>query len=59
MGFTSNCIQEGKTPSTKLLTAELVKATPVDVKNFDLKSGEKVIKINRLRISDGNPVIIE
>ena len=37
MGFTSNCIQDGKTPSTKLLAAELVKATTVDVKNLDLK----------------------
>ena len=59
MGFTSNCIQDGKTPSTKLLAAELVKATTVDVKNLDLKPGEKVIKINRLRISDGDPVVIE
>ena len=59
MGFTQNCVAEGKTAGAHLLAAELVDPSVVDIENLHLKSKEKVIRILRLRLSDGVPVILE
>ena len=59
MGFTQNCVAERKTAGAHLLAAELVDPSVVDIENLHLKSKEKVIRILRLRLSDGVPVILE
>lgn len=59
MGFTSSCIMDGKTPGTKLLSAELVEANTSDMRELNLTEGEKVIKICRLRYCDGSPILLE
>lgn len=59
MGFTRSCLLDGKVPSTRLLSAELIEATSSDIENLDLKEGDKVIRIRRLRCCDGNVVVVE
>lgn len=59
MGFTQNCMMEGKTAGAKLLAAELIDPTIVDIENLCLRPTEKVIRILRLRLSDGIPVMLE
>lgn len=59
MGFTQSCHLAGRKAGTKLLTADLVEATPTDMKNLELEEGERIIRIIRLRYCDDMPVIIE
>lgn len=59
MGFTQSCQRAGRKASTKLLTADLIEATPSDAKRLELEEGERVIRIIRLRYCDDMPVIIE
>lgn len=59
MGFTQSCILDGKKPSTRVLTEELVPARPSDVRDLHLQEGEKVIRIVRLRYCDDIPVVLE
>lgn len=59
MGFTQNCLMEGKVAGSKLLAAELVEPAVMDVETLKLSPNEKVIRIVRLRLCDGTPVILE
>ncbi|MDO5425294.1 MAG: GntR family transcriptional regulator [Eubacteriales bacterium] len=59
MGFTRSCILDGKTPSTRLLSAELVRASASDIRELNMAEGEKVIRLRRLRFCDGTPVLVE
>ena len=59
MGFTRSCELDGKKPGTTLLTAELSRPDAKDKENLKLHSGEKVLKIRRIRLTDDVPVIIE
>lgn len=59
MGFTQMCINDGKVPMTKLLSADLTVAGPSDQKKLNLKEGDKMIRIRRLRYTNGIPVVLE
>lgn len=59
MGFTKSCELSGKKGETRLLSAELVRAMPSDIKRLHLKEDDKIISIRRLRYCDGEPVILE
>ena len=59
MGFSQSCELEGGRPGTCLLSAELVKARPSDVKALKLQEEDKVICIRRLRLCNDVPVILE
>ena len=59
MGFTQNCEIAGRKAGTRLLSAELAQADNRDMKTLELKEGERVIRILRLRYCDDAPVIIE
>ncbi|MDY3918335.1 MAG: GntR family transcriptional regulator [Candidatus Limivivens sp.] len=59
MGFTRSCILDGKTPGTRLLSADLTPVNASDRKNLGLGEEEKVIRIRRLRFCDGVPVVLE
>ena len=59
MGFSQCCELEGEKPGTRLLSAELVKARPADIRALRLEEGDKVICIRRLRFCNDVPVILE
>ena len=59
MGFTKSCELSGKKAETRLLSAELVRAMPSDVKRLQIQAEDQVISIRRLRYCDGEPVILE
>lgn len=59
MGFTQSCEIEGRKASSKLVTADLVEASPGDIRNLELGEGERVIRIIRIRYCDDMPVILE
>ncbi len=57
--FTENCAQSGRTASSELLAAELITATAADRELLKLPAESKVIRILRLRLGDGIPIILE
>ncbi len=59
MGFSQSCEMSEGRPGTKFLSAELVKARPLDIKVFCLPEEDKVIRIRRLRYCNDVPVILE
>ena len=59
MGFTESCRQDGKVPSSRLLSADLSEASGVDQRNLNLEEGEMVIRVRRLRFCDGAPTVLE
>lgn len=59
MGFSKSCELNGDKPSTKFISADLVKAMPSDIKKLKLEEDDKVIRIRRLRYCNDVPVILE
>lgn len=59
MGFSEHCRQVDSEPGTRLITADLIEASISQADQLQLKEGEKVIRIIRLRLADGEPVMIE
>lgn len=59
IGFTRSCLLAGKTPSTKLLKAELVYPSASIKKFLNIGEEEKVIMTERLHSVDNEPISIE
>lgn len=59
MGFSQTCETAGHRPGTRLLSAELVKASAFHKEALRLLEGEDVIQIRRLRYCDDLPVVLE
>lgn len=59
IGFTRSCLLAGKTPSTKLLKAELVYPSASVKKFLNTADDEKVIMTERLHSVDNEPISIE
>jgi GntR family transcriptional regulator len=57
--FTEEMRARGMVPSTRLLRAELVTATPPVAAALDLAAAGRLVQIERLRLCDGEPVAIE
>lgn len=57
--FSDACFMRGITPSSKVLAARTVKASREDMDELKVKDNMRVIEIDRLRIADGVPVILE
>lgn len=58
-GFSENCAMLGKSCESVLLAAELVPATVVDREKLKLPKNSQVIRIFRLRMGDGVPIVLE
>lgn len=58
-GFTYSCQLRGVVPSTRVLNLDYVIPTEEDRLFFQLKEKEKVLMIQRLRLGDDNPCILE
>jgi GntR family transcriptional regulator len=58
-GFDEDMQQQHRRPSTRLLTAEIIPATPEVAGRLALPRREPVIYISRLRLADDQPVVYE
>ena len=59
MGFTQSCEAEGRKAGARLISADLIDASISDIETLKLEENEKVIRIIRVRLCDGEPVIVE
>ena len=58
-GFTQDMQARGKRPSARVLEADSISALPTVARALNIKAGESVIMLKRLRLADGEPVAIE
>jgi GntR family transcriptional regulator len=54
--FTEECIAKGLKPTARVLEARLIPPTRELMQTLDVKRGERIIKLSRLRFADGKPV---
>ena len=57
--FDEEMHQRGRTPSTKLLQLKVIPASEAVAADLDLRTGEEVIEIIRLRLADSLPMALE
>ena len=57
--FTNLCKRNGKVPGGRTLKFILEEATDRDLKELKLEPGEQVIRVERLRLADNMPVMLE
>ena len=57
--FTDHMKEQGKNPSTKVLSFEILESTNYFAENLGISPGEKMIKITRLRFTDELPMMLE
>ena len=57
--FTDHMKSQGKNPSTKVLSFEIVESTKYFAEKLGINPGEKIIKIMRLRMADNIPMMTE
>ncbi|MCL4514183.1 MAG: GntR family transcriptional regulator [Firmicutes bacterium] len=57
--FTEDMWQRGLVPGASLLSKELIPAPSEIAKSLQLKEGEKVVRIQRLRLADNEPLAVE
>lgn len=60
LSFTEMCAAEGKTAAARIITVEQIAATKYLAKNLTcVNKGDKLIRLYRLRLCDGEPVMLE
>lgn len=59
MSFTETCQAEGKIPTSELISLEWTQANPKVAMYLQIEEGARVLKIVRVRKSDGDPVMLE
>jgi GntR family transcriptional regulator len=59
IGFTKNMQEMGLQPSTQVLSVRVLNANPFARKRLGLIKGEKVVRLERLRLADGIPMMLE
>ena len=57
--FHDSCRQNGVRPETKVIHIQEVQADAADVAELNVREGDRVIEILRLRFADGEPVVLE
>jgi len=57
--FADDMRRQNRTPSTQLLHAEIIPATPTLAERLAVAQAEPIIHIARLRLADGQPVVYE
>lgn len=57
--FTEACAQRGHQVETRLISAQLVDPSAEDAQQLDIPKGRQIFEIARLRLSDGEPVMLE
>jgi GntR family transcriptional regulator len=59
LSFTKNMQQVGRTPGSRVISLQLVAATPELAHCLDLEAGVPVFELVRVRLVDGEPLMIE
>lgn len=59
IGFTKNMQEMGLQPTTQVLSVRVLNANPFARKRLELSKGEKVVRLERLRLADGLPMMLE
>jgi len=59
LGFTANMQEIGLSPSTKVLSKKIVSANAFARQRLGLEKGATVVKINRLRLANDVPMMLE
>ena len=57
--FHDACRQNGKTPGTRVVRVTETGADEADLQELNLKEGSRVLEILRVRLADGEPVVLE
>jgi len=57
--FSDACRQNGHTAGARLVSAEMAEASADDAEKLGLPAGSRVVEIIRLRLCDGEPVMLE
>ncbi len=57
-GFYHDMIERGKTPVTQVLNEDIVPASPVIAARLNIREGEPVYTVERLRFVDGEPLLL-
>lgn len=58
-GFTQDILARGQQPSTKVLSAQMLPADDITAEKLQIKPGQPVFCLQRLRLADGEPLAIE
>lgn len=59
LGFTANMQEMGLVPSTRVLSKKIVNANAFARERLGLRKGEKVLRLNRLRLANDLPMMLE
>lgn len=59
LGFTQNMKEMGLTPSTRVLSKKVVSANAFAQERLGLRKGDKIVKLNRLRLANDVPMMLE
>ena len=59
LGFTQNMKEMGLVPSTRVLSKKIIPANEFSVERMGLKKGDKIVKLERLRLANDVPMMLE
>ena len=59
LSFTEDMKRRGLTPSSVLISGKMESATPKDLQALNLKAGEKIVVVHRIRLANGVPLALE
>jgi len=59
LGFTKNMTEMGLAPTTKIITKKVISANAFARERLGLKRGDKVVRLERLRLADDVPMMLE
>ncbi len=59
LGFTKNMTEMGLTPTTKVLSKKVITANAFARERLGLEKGDKVVRLERLRLADDVPMMLE
>ncbi|GAA0813191.1 GntR family transcriptional regulator [Spirilliplanes yamanashiensis] len=57
--FTDEMRRQGRTPSSRVVSAGTRPATPAEADRLRLRAGSRVVSVQRVRLADGEPVATE
>jgi GntR family transcriptional regulator len=59
LSFTTEMLRQGRAPSSRLLERRVRPAEPEEAERLKLKAGAQVVVVRRLRLADGEPIVVE
>ena len=59
LGFTQNMKEMGLVPSTQVLSKKVIPANAFSMERMGLKKGDKIVKLERLRLANDVPMMLE